>query len=299
MKKIRLFLILATAFVLFSCDEDKITPIQPSDISNIRSEALPGAIKLMWDVPSDKNLEYVKISYFDHLIKKDVVRLASVYGDTILIPETRAKYGEYKFTLQPFSSTHTPGNIHQFTAVSGPAIATYVLTDEPLVEIPLTVAMLSTNAQEPYEGPIANAVDRNPGTFFHTLWSGAISVPHYFQVNLPEAQRAITFAYVGRQGNNNGDIKRVRIEASNDGVEWLDSKVQSFDPLPAGSGNTVTSDRILFNNEYKVFRFTPLARRNADPIPLNNTQGWFNFAEFYMYSAPYNILDPEAPAEGD
>lgn len=296
MKKIFLYAILGVVALLAfeGCKED-VPQIQPSRISNIEATSLPGQIRLSWTREEPVTYHYVKVTYFDRLEKKDMIRLASSYTDTILIPNTRAKFGEYEFTLQPFSSTDTPGDIHKISAVSGPAIATYVLTDGPVTEIPLTVDMLSTNAQEPHEGPIANCLDRDPNTFFHTVWSRTLNELHYFQVNLSKAERAISFAYQGRHNNNVGDIKRVRIEGSNDGETWHDAKVHSFDPLPSGNGNILTSGRILFDNEYKKFRFTPLARRNADPI--NNS--WFYFAEFFLYSAPYTIIDPEAPAEGD
>ena len=40
----------------------------------------------------------------------------------------------------------------------------------------LTADMLGTNAQEPSEGAIANLLDGNTGTFFHTRWSGTVNM---------------------------------------------------------------------------------------------------------------------------
>lgn len=67
--------------------------------------------------------------------------------------------------------------------------------------IPLTADMLSTNAQEASEGPIANAIDGNFGTFFHSDWHGNVSDPHYFQVTLPKAYSKVMIIYYNRQGS--------------------------------------------------------------------------------------------------
>lgn len=50
--------------------------------------------------------------------------------------------------------------------------------------IALTADMLSTNAQEPSEGSLANLLDGNISTYFHSAWSVEVPDEHYVQVTL-------------------------------------------------------------------------------------------------------------------
>lgn len=292
MKKILYFFTAAIAICMIAvaCSKDDETSIEPSDISNIRSEALPGAIRINWDLPEDESLEYVKVSYFDHLTQKEVMRLASAYSDSIIIPETREKFGEYNFTLQPFSPTITAGKIHTLTAVSGPAPASYVLGDEDPVKIELTADMIYTNAQEPSEGPIENLLDGDVNTFFHSAWSQNIGAPHYFQINLDETIRAFNYNFSTRNdGNGAGDVKRMKIEGSNDGEEWTEVAIHEYS-LPDVLGQQVNGQAVLMPDDFSMLRFTPLARRGADPI--NNS--WFNMSIFNLFEMTVVVDDPEA-----
>ena len=157
-------------------DDDKGTV--PSPIKDVRSEERPGGIALFWTLPADKSVHYVKVSYHDHLLGIDEVRLSSC--DSILIPDTRARFGDYRFTIQPFSRTDNGGKTQTVTARSGRAPVT-----EQATRIILKAEHLGTNAQEPSEGPIANLIDGNTATFFHTAWSVAIPGPHWRQIRLP------------------------------------------------------------------------------------------------------------------
>ena len=138
-------------------DDDKGTV--PSPIKDVRSEERPGGIALFWTLPADKSVHYVKVSYHDHLLGIDEVRLSSC--DSILIPDTRARFGDYRFTIQPFSRTDNGGKTQTVTARSGRAPVT-----EQATRIILKAEHLGTNAQEPSEGPIANLIDGNTATAY-------------------------------------------------------------------------------------------------------------------------------------
>lgn len=275
---------------LWSCTKDDIKEVKPSDINNISSFEEPGKIGITWEYEEPKNIEYIKFSYLDKRTGRQSVRLASSYANTIIIPETLKRLGEYEFTIQPFSSTHTGGNVHTFTAISGAALATYSLTeDDDAVKIELEANQLSTNAQEPREGPIENILDDNINTFFHTAWSKSIPEMHYFQVELKNPVHAISFEFGTRKGNNSGDIKRMKISVSNDGEEWKEMNEQTIG-LNDGNGQMYSGTPVLFDGYYKYVRFTPTARRSADP--LNNS--WFNLSIFRLFEEPVIIIDPEA-----
>lgn len=289
MKKI-VFLLGILSF--FSC-EKKETGEKPAPVENLTTVALPGQIQINW-TNSEPVYEYLKITYFDMLTQKEMVRLASKYSNSITIPDTRAKFGEYTFTIQPFNSLHEGGEIQTITGVSGIAPAVYLLTDaDDAVKIDLTASMLSTNAQEKQEGPLSNAVDGRKDTYFHTSWSVNLGVQHYFEVNLPEAIRAFKFGFSTRHnGNGDGDIKRMRIEASNDGTNWVEVATQTYDlstNVAADRNKVFGNSPVLMQAEYKMFRFTPLARRSTDPL----TNSWFNLSEIYFHKEPVTVIDPE------
>ena len=82
----------------------------------------------------------------------------------ILVPDLV----DYEIFYQTFNANNEGGEIKSIKAQSG--IAPVVVT-ESRKEVKLSVNQLSTNAQEPSEGPIANLVNGNTNDFFHTRWS--------------------------------------------------------------------------------------------------------------------------------
>ncbi len=296
MKKIYYLIALITTIAFSSCSSDDVAPITPSNISNVRSSELPGQIKLNWDLPADKNLEYVQITYFDHLQKKEMMRLASVYSDSIIIPNTRKKYGDYNFTLQTYSSTDTPGEALKFTAQSGPAPSTISVIDvKPLV---LKAEDLFTDSQEPTEGPIANLIDGNTSTFFHARWSGSPGpMPHYVVVRLPKKVNGLRFSYTTRNaaaaGNHPKEIN-VYMSKEFDGETYDVSNisfVKKFDQLPNGAAKSFTSDDLVLDDEYQYIWFEVLATHGATK--------YFALSELSVNEVILQVVDPEAPAEGD
>jgi len=68
MKKLIFILISVLALGLYSCKEDfvgqyPVESIPPDSVSSVTYEALPGAVKLTYKLPTDKDLLYVKASY--------------------------------------------------------------------------------------------------------------------------------------------------------------------------------------------------------------------------------------------
>jgi hypothetical protein len=164
---------LLALFAAAACSgEDDKTP--PADITGLKGvDGLPGQIALRWDLPDkESNIHQIKVTYYDHLSKKDVLRAASIYADSINIPNTRKRYGEYAFTVQPFTRSGVGGAEQTVKATSGAAPGYYItgaVSDTTL--LPLKAENLYTNAQQATEGPIENLLDGNKETFFHTTWS--------------------------------------------------------------------------------------------------------------------------------
>ena len=178
-------------------------------------------------------------------------------------------------------------------------------------------SLLSSNAPETTEGEIANAVDLDFGTYFHSAWSGDASVeaentPHYIQANLAEPVEtgAITLKMTQRwknanQANNAPSV--VEIQASTDG--------STFTTVPGYINTTVTYAYSATNNEETRENVTALL--NVDGIPAGtqairmivkdtpshgkNGKGnvFFSLSEFHVYAATYNTASPyeQVPAE--
>ena len=294
----RILALLITSTILFSCKKEE--SVTPSGITNIQVTPMPGSIKITWEKQEPITFEYIKVTYFDKLKKKEMLRLASSFSNEIIIPNTRKKFGEYKFTLQPVSVTGEEGQVYTIEGISGIAPATYQFTQaDDAKKVELNTSIVSTNAQEPTEGPIANLFDGNTGTFFHSIWSKTIGEPHHIQVNLPTAIQGFKYTFATRHnGDGGGDVKRMKVEVSNDGTNWEEVAVQAFE-LGTNAANDrrreFTASPILLGTKYTMFRFTPLARRSADPI----RNSWFNMSEFNFFEEPVLIIDPEAPADGD
>lgn len=271
----------AVVVLAAGCKDNEVA-VTPSAISNARYEERPGGIFLKWDLPSDNSVLYVKAMYHDPLLDIDAVRLSSC--DSILIPDTRAKYGDYFFTLQPFSSTDTGGAPLSITARSGPATAGFGQANQ----MELTLEDLSTNAQEPTEGPIANLLDGDTATFFHSAWSEDIPAPHWLQVRLPDPVDNTGFFrfYYAPRNNDRQKPTDFDLMGSTDGEDWtlIRNFTQSGDGLPVTASDTYTSPNL--RPEFTVNYIRIVVNK------VNTGENFFTMSEFRVWSGP--MIDPEA-----
>ncbi|WP_319229420.1 BACON domain-containing protein [Draconibacterium orientale] len=155
--------------------------------------------------------------------------------------------------------------------------ASFVVKQAGIVftEIPLREDMLSSNAQEVNEGPIANLLDNDPGSFFHSAWSFSIDEAHNIEVALDEPISGCIFWYQNRN-NGNGKPQDVSIMVSADGENWSEmAHINSG--LPTGASSTYESAYLSSDAPFKYFRFVVNAT-NSGTAPT-----FFNMAEFRMY----------------
>ena len=281
--------LLLSIILLISCDSDDITPVNPSTINNIQTEALPGAIKISWTREEPVTYEYIKVAYFDFLKEKDMVRLASSFSDTILIPNTRAKYGDYKFTLQPVSITNNAGQLVEVSGKSGPAPTTVSVVDAKPVS--LDANKLYTDAQEATEGPIANLIDGNNNTYFHSSWSVNYGpMPHYIVVDLGKTVNGLSFSYVTRNHGGTGNHpNRMSIYVSNSFDDDYNTEnavlVDELSNLPNGASQSFDSENYVLDGNYQYVWFE-----------VNQTHGnttYFALAELAVSELILEIIDPE------
>lgn len=283
MKKIYIYIAITLANIgLISCSSDNESII-PADISNVGAVPGHGYIHLKWDMPEDRStILYTEVTYFDHLKKIEAKRLSSV--DTIRIPNTRNKFGEYTFNLETVSqSGNSSGNIHSISSISLKAPTT-----EKITPIKLNEEQLSTNAQEPTEGPIKNLIDGSSETYFVTRWSSPVpAAPHWIQVDLEQELTSFNFAYDPRKSSSYPPTN-FDIIVSQDGDNWtlLKNFTKEDDELPTGTGS-YKSPTIKSKLPFKHLRFS-----------VNQTEQGTEFwtmSEFRI--AEVIIVDPEAEVE--
>lgn len=142
-------------------------------------------------------------------------------------------------------------------------------------EVALDANMLSTNAQEPSEGPLPNLVDGNTATYFHSAWSVGVSDTHYFQINLKESITVCQFSYINRN-NTNGKPQDVTIFVSSNGSDWKElDRIDSG--LPTDAASNYTSPKMTSSEPFKYFRFS-VNRTNSGNAPT-----FFSLAEFTLF----------------
>lgn len=100
------FILIVCMMFFYSCsEEDNNRPVSddptiPDQISNVRAESLPGAVKLTYDLPSSQNLSYVKAECLINGRVREVI--ASSYTNNLTI-EGFADETEYTVNLYSVS----------------------------------------------------------------------------------------------------------------------------------------------------------------------------------------------------
>lgn len=162
------------------------------------------------------------------------------------------------------------------------SIPTFDIDRTPLLlgvtsKYPLTSSMLATNAQEPSEGPLANVLDGNVTTYFHSIWSSSISGKHYVQVNLPETINSFIFSYTNRSSNGNAALSNFNVSISTNGTEFTSLRdfERNADNLPGTAAGVFNSPVLEATTPFRSIRFTC----------NNNWSGgaYFVWSEFSLY----------------
>lgn len=171
----------------------------------------------------------------------------------------------------------------RITAISVDGIESNVTTGWVVVtmpRIPITAAMLSTNAQEPSEGPIANLLDGNVETFFHSLWSSTINEKHYIQVTLPETYSKVWIRYCNRHNNANNSLLYFYLYTgtSNDNLEFYKMYGWDTDGLKYGKAewSTVSAELSTPQSVFRIEEYRTLAGQA-------NGIHFFSMSELEMY----------------
>lgn len=145
-------------------------------------------------------------------------------------------------------------------------------------KLELTSSMLSTNALEPTEGSLANLLDHNLATYFHSAWSVDVNGKHYVQVALPASITQFKFTYTNRQPNAAAAVKRLQISCSVDGQTFTNIRTLEGDadglPYKTPAGEYVSSP-FNIGNDVKYLRFTCVESTSGD--------NYFVWSEFGLW----------------
>ncbi len=151
-------------------------------------------------------------------------------------------------------------------------------------------AQLSTNAQEPTEGPIANLLDNDFMTYFHSTWSATNTsmAYHYLQIDLGEPLDAVALKYSKRTGTGfmvDGSPVKVRVFATNDtNGEWNEVGIHRLNYTHAADTVAVGYKAIVLDNSYRHIRLQ-VEQTVSNKRDKNNL--YFNLSEIGAWEARF------------
>lgn len=269
---------------MFACKKDeKESAGNPSDITNVTVQATVGGAIVKWDLPTDKNLLYVEVRY----MKKDVLVIenVSVFTNEIEIKGLLNKF-EYTFDVQAFNVT-ADDKVGGRTITSPKVRPIKRGINTTYSKLNVTPSMVSCYLQEPTEGPLANLVDNNLSTYFHSAWSVGSTAPHYVTVTFPEDTNLGQVKFFNRQGrgtNTDGRPISIGLGTSTDGTNWTNAWTSGTLATPADTEVSLTFDKPYSSKRFKV-SFLATAKASV----------YVALAEMSFYKA--ELTDLEALAE--
>ncbi len=184
-------------------------------------------------------------------------------------------------------------NIEEFVDKRIEALAT-VKTWNAKMGLIKEASKFTSNAVEPSEGSLANLLDGDYSTFFHSQWSGTgPAEDHYLQAEIEEPVDEFIIYFMKRSQNNNNRPTEIDITAGDDELSLTDAGVIT-EGLPTDAAITYyVSEPIALDKAYKYIRFTiPHTNNEAG----NNGHAFFTFSEFNLF--PVNDVVTEVLQSG-
>lgn len=259
-------------------------------ISGSRSGEITATVTLpiqnSWDISFEVEVDPTVVSQCNMLngTQYEAVDASALTGNTSFTMPNGSSSVDIKLNVDFSKFTELNSVLPlRITGISVDGIESNVTTGWIVVtmpRIPITAAMLSTNAQEPSEGPIANLLDGNVETFFHSLWSSTINEKHYIQVTLPETYSKVWIRYCNRHNNANNSLLYFYLYTgtSNDNLEFYKMYGWDTDGLKYGKAewSTVSAEFSTPQSVFRIEEYRTLADQ-ADGIHF------FSMSELEMY----------------
>ena len=87
----------------------------------------------------------------------------------------------------------------------------------------IATKVIYASSVEPGEGEAEHLTDRDPGTYWHTMYSVTVAKhPHWVDFDAGSVKTIKGFVYLPRQDSRNGRVKDYKVQVSNDAKEWGD-----------------------------------------------------------------------------
>lgn len=259
-------------------------------ISGSRSGEITATVTLpiqnSWDISFEVEVDPTVVSQCNMLngTQYEAVDASALTGNTSFTMPNGSSSVDIKLNVDFSKFTELNSVLPlRITGISVDGIESNVTTGWIVVtmpRIPITAAMLSTNAQEPSEGPIANLLDGNVETFFHSLWSSTINEKHYIQVTLPETYSKVWIRYCNRHNNANNSLLYFYLYTgtSNDNLEFFKMYGWDTDGLKYGKAewSTVSAELSTPQSVFRIEEYRTLADQA-------NGIHFFSMSELEMY----------------
>lgn len=259
-------------------------------ISGSRSGEITATVTLpiqnSWDISFEVEVDPTVVSQCNMLngTQYEAVDASALTGNTSFTMPNGSSSVDIKLNVDFSKFTELNSVLPlRITGISVDGIESNVTTGWIVVtmpRIPITAAMLSTNAQEPSEGPIANLLDGNVETFFHSLWSSTINEKHYIQVTLPETYSKVWIRYCNRHDNANNSLLYFYLYTgtSNDNLEFYKMYGWDTDGLKYGKAewSTVSAELSTPQSVFRIEEYWTLADQA-------NGIHFFSMSELEMY----------------
>ena len=159
------------------------------------------------------------------------------------------------------------------------------LADNKKLEVVnLSTANVTTNDQEPSEGPLSSLFDGDVSTYYHSNWHGTGShdttYGSYLDITLPDAMSAFRFDLTARHNNGNGRPVTVLLFGTNDPNNWPTTPfatIENMTEVITGQGVTGSfgSDEEPYGDgtAYKYIRFA-VTQSAAGSLTAANSNYW-------------------------
>lgn len=296
--------ILCLGFTVAACSSEDAESIAATEIQNLTSQSEPGKINLTWEYPEDtqNTNRHIEISYYDPAVKKEVKKTVSVFSNSFTVNNALLRYGEYKFKLQPFSTSLTSGAVQQ---IAGTAKRATIIDETTTTELSLTREDLLLGGFTPEGSPIPEAscigdgygperlLDNNTATYLNTAYSKVeAGTTYHLDLKFPQAQKHLKFSYINRNHASASYPSEIECYVkANEEDEWtlIRTLQQEEDGLPTGALGSFTSEIYEAPFNFIFFRFKVLKTHTAK---VN-----FSMAEFRIYDVKRYYFDPESIIE--
>lgn len=190
----------------------------------------------------------------------------------ITVSREKLSYGNYVLPLSLTGTSYEAIDVDQAknSCLFG---VSYVPDVSKLPSVHLVESMISYHPNSICEGSVAELIDGDPGTYFHSDYSVGVALPHWLQFALSDEISAFRFEYVTRNAGSHVVPHKVTLYGSADGVEFRKIIVMD-DELPFDVGQTYISPVLVTGEKIKYIRMTV----NESP------SGSFALAEFRLWA---------------